>query len=129
MIAPSFNLWLPPSILRLFFRSYSMSFYSNPLLPPFLKHSSILKAQLTLSWRRPLSYRNRSTDLQSKSMDWFLNDNGLRHERVKTHTHISNLLNKRVKLNHKKGCSLSLFPSVTKWERKTHKKEKTTCGF
>ena len=33
---------------------------------------------LTLSWRRPLSYRN----LRSKSMDWFLYDNGLRHERV-----------------------------------------------
>ena len=30
---------------------------------------------LTLSWRRPLSYKNRS--------DWFLYDNGLRHERVK----------------------------------------------
>ena len=39
--------------------------------------------RLTLSWRRPLSYRNQSTDLQSKSMDWFLYDNGLRHERVK----------------------------------------------
>ena len=38
---------------------------------------------LTLSWRRPLSYRNQSIDLQSKSMDWFLYDNGLRHERVK----------------------------------------------
>ena len=32
---------------------------------------------LTLSWRRPLSYRNQSIDLQSKSMDWFLYDNGL----------------------------------------------------
>ena len=32
---------------------------------------------LTLSWRRPLTYRNR------KSMDWFLYDNGLHHERVK----------------------------------------------
>ena len=30
---------------------------------------------LTLSWRRPLSYRNQS-------MDWFLYDNGFRHERV-----------------------------------------------
>ena len=30
-----------------------------------------------------LSYRNQSTDLLSKSMDWFLYDNGLRHERVK----------------------------------------------
>ena len=30
----------------------------------------------------PLSYRNQSIDLRSKSMDWFLYDNGLRHERV-----------------------------------------------
>ena len=37
---------------------------------------------LILSWRRPLSYRNQSIDLQSKSMDWFLYDNDLRHERV-----------------------------------------------
>ena len=34
---------------------------------------------LTLSWRRPLSYKNQSI---SKSMDWFLYDNGLRLERV-----------------------------------------------
>ena len=33
---------------------------------------------LTLSWRRSLSYRN-----QSKSVDWFLYDRNLRHERVK----------------------------------------------
>ena len=38
---------------------------------------------LTLSWRRSLSYRNQSIDLLSKSMGWFLYDNGLRHERVK----------------------------------------------
>ena len=38
---------------------------------------------LTLSWRRPLSYRNQSTDFLCKSLDWFLYDNGLRHERVK----------------------------------------------
>ena len=38
--------------------------------------------KLTLSWRSPLSYRNQSIDLGSKSMDWFLYDNGLRHERV-----------------------------------------------
>ena len=37
---------------------------------------------LTLSWRRPLSYRNRSIDLQSKSIDWFICDNSLRHERI-----------------------------------------------
>ena len=35
-----------------------------------------------LSRRRPLSYRNQSIDLRSKSLDWFLHDNGLRLERV-----------------------------------------------
>ena len=38
---------------------------------------------ITLSWRRSLSKRNQSIDLQSKSMDWFLYNNGLRHERLK----------------------------------------------
>ena len=38
---------------------------------------------LTLSWRRPLSYRIKSIDLLFKSMDCFLYDNSLRHERVK----------------------------------------------
>ena len=47
-----------------------------------LTGSSIWKC-LTLSWRRPLSYRNQSIDLLCKSVDWFLYDNGLRHERVK----------------------------------------------
>ena len=47
---------------------------------------------LTLSWRGPLSYRNQSIDLQSKSMDWFLCNNGLGHERVKC---IFILLNKQ----------------------------------
>ena len=37
---------------------------------------------LTLSWRRPLSYRNQYIDLRSKSIDWLLYDNSLRHERV-----------------------------------------------
>ena len=36
---------------------------------------------LTLSQRRPISYRNQIIDLQSKSMDWFLYDIGLRYER------------------------------------------------
>ena len=38
---------------------------------------------LTFSWQRPVSYRNQSIDLLCKSTDWFLYDNGLRHERVK----------------------------------------------
>ena len=38
---------------------------------------------LALSWQRSLSYRNQSIDLQSQSVDWFLYDRDLRHERVK----------------------------------------------
>ena len=38
---------------------------------------------LTPSWRRSLSYRNQSIDFQSKSMNWFLYDRDLCHERVK----------------------------------------------
>ena len=47
--------------------------------------SSFLNFIFNLSWRRPLSYRNQSIDLPHKSMDWFLCDNALRHERVKTY--------------------------------------------
>ena len=35
-------------------------------------------------WRRPLSYRNQSIDLERKAIDWFVYDNDLRHERIKT---------------------------------------------
>ena len=38
--------------------------------------NTIGKVPLTLSWRRPLSYRNKSIDLLCKSMDWFRYDNG-----------------------------------------------------
>ena len=48
-----------------------MNLFSMPL-------KILYMPQLTLSWRRQLSYRNQS-DLRSKSMDWFLDDNGLRH--------------------------------------------------
>ena len=47
------------------------------------------KVYLTLSWRKPLSNRNQSIDLLCKSMDWFLYDNGLRHERVNYFTNLS----------------------------------------
>ena len=50
---------------------------------------------LTLSWRRPLSYRNQPIDLRSKSMDWFLYDNGLRHERV---NHLQSILTELITL-------------------------------
>ena len=48
-----------------------------------MKISQERKDLLTLSRRRPLSYRNQSIDLLRKSMDWFLYDNGLRLEKVK----------------------------------------------
>ena len=38
---------------------------------------------LTLSWRKALSYKKKSIDLLCKSVDWFLYDRELRHERVK----------------------------------------------
>ena len=47
------------------------------------RHIQNTVKHLTLSWRRPLSYRNQSIDLLSKSMDWFRYDNDLRHESVK----------------------------------------------
>ena len=47
------------------------------------KLAQINPCQINSFMTEPLSYRNLSTDLQSKSMDWFLYDNGLRHERVK----------------------------------------------
>ena len=39
---------------------------------------------LTLLWRRFLSHKNQSIDLQNKSMDWCLYDTDFRYERVKT---------------------------------------------
>ena len=44
---------------------------------------TINKSKLTLSWRKMLSYRNQSIDLLCKSIDWFLDNNGVRHERIK----------------------------------------------
>ena len=41
-----------------------------------------MKNILNLSWWRSLLYRNQSIDLQNKSMDWFLQDKNLRHERA-----------------------------------------------
>ena len=46
-----------------------------------------MNAKLTLSWRSSILYRNQSIDLQSKSMDWFLYDNGLRNEIINARIH------------------------------------------
>ena len=74
------------------------------------------KAILILSWRRLLSYRNQSIDLGSKSMDWFLYDNGLRHERVnKMHFESLELkysLAERYWNRYKDIWSVKLFPAI-----------------
>ena len=49
----------------------------------FILFSNSLLVKLTLSWRRSLSYKNQSTNLKGRSMDWFLYDRDLRHERAK----------------------------------------------
>ena len=41
------------------------------------------KFLLSLSWRRPLSYKNQSIDFLRKLMDWFIYDIGHRRERLK----------------------------------------------
>ena len=51
-------------------------------------YSTMMISCLTLSWRRLLWYRNQSTDLLGKSMDWFLYDDGLRHERVQLNLNV-----------------------------------------
>ena len=43
----------------------------------------VFRTLLTLSWRRSLSYKNQPIDLHCKSVDWFLYERDLRHERVK----------------------------------------------
>ena len=47
----------------------------------FFELREIFTESLTLSWRKSLSSRKQSIDLQSKN--WFLYDRDLRHERLK----------------------------------------------
>ena len=68
--------------LFFFFIKFLDSLAHKVLETCFVKWKSKLSL-LTLSRRRPLSYRNQSIDLRSKSMDWTLYDNALRIERVK----------------------------------------------
>ena len=72
-------------LLRLYYKSGKVRsrLWSKKLLICGKNIHSRCLFLLNLSWRRSLSYRNQSIDLQSKSMDWFLYDNGPRHERVK----------------------------------------------
>ena len=57
---------------------------------------------LTLSWQRPLSYRNQTIDLLlRKSVDWFLYDNGLSQETVKIKVvHVGSVQRKVLSFRH-----------------------------
>ena len=59
-------------------------------------------ALLSLSWRRLLSCRNQSIDLQRKWTDWFLYDRALRHERVKNRRRVAQ-------------CHWKIFTLLIKW--------------
>ena len=78
----------------------------------YQKNFVLLKTQtasyLTLSWWRSLSYRIQSIDSQSKSMDWFLYDRDLRHERVRQHLFAISLFSC-------KRLYLQINPKVSSW--------------
>ena len=60
-------LWFKEVILQIWFEE---------------EKTSVEKEDLTVSWQRFLSYRNQSTDLHGKSMEWFLYVKDLLHENV-----------------------------------------------
>ena len=66
-------------------KSYNICYFNNRTQEklPYIQMYIYALGCLTLSWRRPLSYRNHSIDLLCKSMQWFLYDNAPLHERVK----------------------------------------------
>ena len=68
-----------------FLADYKYPIFCKWTLQSLHKHKSdfqVLITCLTLSRRRPISYRNQSIHLLCKSMDKFLYDIGLRRERV-----------------------------------------------
>ena len=78
-----FIYYLKHFFTRLYRNWRSQYKHSNVKISVTEYEKNTWKTYLTFSWRRPLSYRNQSIDLRSKSMDWFLFNNGLRQERVK----------------------------------------------
>ena len=76
------------SALPIFIKAFALKNFltdcKNHVSISTLSIKIILSNSLTLSWRRPYSYRNQSTDSLRNSMDWFLYDDSLRHERVKS---------------------------------------------
>ena len=76
---------LNPNFMKTFSTLYNMLRMEQTIcmLRTLVQNDMYVLDSLTLSWRRPLSYRNQSIDLKSKSMKWFQYDKGLlRHKRV-----------------------------------------------
>ena len=75
------QILLAGSQIRSYLTQYILNF-SKLLFKLINYHCYIVKSKLILplSWRRSLSYRNQSIDLQSK---WFLYDRILHHETIK----------------------------------------------
>ena len=75
----------PQTIKHYIALNWTLIFWDHLICSTSIAMGNLKPAQTkvsTLSWRRPLSNRNQSIDLLSKWMDWFLYDNGLRHEAV-----------------------------------------------
>ena len=71
--------------LNLFLKCICISFLSQKYTWRDFQNMYLLSNLLNpFMTRRPLSYRNQSIDFLCKSMDWFLYDNGFRHEMVKS---------------------------------------------
>ena len=76
---------LNPNFMKTFSTLYNMLRMEQTrcMLRTLVQKDMYVLDSLTLSWRRPLSYRNQSIDLKSKSMKWFQYDKDLlRHKRV-----------------------------------------------
>ena len=106
--------FLTTTVIIFFINNKTLCNYLNPLMPGSSKRSNIIKQTysqkllfiLTLSWRKPLSYRNQAIDLLCKSMDWLLYDNGHRHERVKYVWPFASTRHERVKRRNCQGKKL-----------------------
>ena len=75
--------------------------------------------KLNLSWRRPISYRNQFIDLLCKSMDWFLYDIGLRHERVKSFSKYFCSYCLKKAISHKKTTVIGIIFNLEKLKRRS----------
>ena len=61
----------------MYFNIFDVFAWDICIIKPFHSAGLILYSPETIENQRSLSHKNQSTDLQSKSMDWFLYDRDL----------------------------------------------------